>query len=213
MTETADMPESSFLEVYRIGLFGMAVSLVWLAVEYWMCVVASFSIGLLGYAQTGPALLAFVSALLCGSRGFRMQFAACVAAGLAPFLTWFLRSSCGIHFPVCLLLLTVASLWLLAELSLFLEDTARRQAVREGGLSTCRVNQLLLRYGVIIPIAANHFANWFLYWRIRDLDMFVLGVWHPRPVPVAAVMAAAIVLQLALSAILCAWLAIRKIRN
>ncbi len=185
-----------------VGMFGMAVALAWVLGEYGVVAVASSSLGLMRYAQVAPAALALVSALLCGPEAFRLQLASAIALGMSPFLTWFLRSMGQMQFPFCVVALTVAVLWMLLEMN----RLARRIAQVAGSPAleaVCRIHRLLVRYVVIIPILANHFAHWVLYHRLGHMDMLLLNVWRPAVPRVRVMLAFSVMLGLACSCILC----------
>ena len=196
------LPPAEWPKTLCVGMFGMAVALAWVLGEYGATVMGSSPLGLMRYAQVAPAALAFVSASLCGPKAFRLQLAGALAVGMSPFLTWFLRSAGRTHFSLCILILTIAVLWMLLELN----GLARRVAWSSGCLpllATCRAHRLLLRYAVIIPIVANHFAHWVLYHRLGHMDMLLLNVWHPGVPRVRGMLAFCVILGLAFSCILC----------
>ena len=170
------------IAVWRLVMLGMALGLGLVMSSFWLW--RRLPLPFYGYGQLIPAGLGLLAVLLPGpsSAGWqRLRCASLAVAGLAPFLTWQLRSDGNFYFGVCVLLLLAAVIWHWLETLL----VVRRAAVAGGHEKLARAvsrSMSMIVYGVVIPLCAGHGAFLLLVLTAGGGTAFDFGlIWNTQP--------------------------------
>lgn len=173
---------SAGIAVWRLAVMGMALGLGLILSSFWL--FRRFPLPFYFYGQLLPVFM-----WLCGVlppprtalKWPRLCGASLTVAGLAPFLTWHLRSDGNAYFGVCVLLLLGAVVWQWLETLLLL-----RQAAERGGhdrlAKAVRRSLGIVLYGVVIPLCAAHGAFLMLLLTVGGGMAVDLGmIWNTQP--------------------------------
>ena len=192
--------------------------LVLLAVAAFMILVISFA-GLRRYdwlicrcyGQCVPFLLIAAITIGCGRR--RLQWAACAAAALAPFFTWYLLSdSPSPYFTWCTVLWMASAIWFAFEMNKFIRSLAQDTGC-DWLVKICKRVGMSLAYLLLVPICAFVVANTVLNGSPLDAIFWNLSIQSLHETPkytLPFVWNAFIFFKLCCSAVLASQMTIRR---